>query len=954
MDFIMKLMKKISGMSIFMLLVVFSLNAATSWSFLDVQRMGAQKFIKANPQYNGKEVVIMILDTGVDMGVPGLTKLPDGAVKVIDAQDFSGEGDVFFEEAKKGAEGEEKYLTDDNGLRLYGYDKLAHSPRDSVYYIGVFDEERFKNSSTPDINNNDKTNDRFGLIVMETEQGWLAYVDLDGDANLDDEQPLWNYKEKLQTFEFRGRDAKHNKKLLTFALNIFADDKKVNFHFDGSSHGTHVAGIAAGYRINGQEGFNGIAPGAKIISLKIGDCRLAGGATTTGSMIEAYEYGVEFAKKYQGPVVFNMSFGIGSEIEGQADMDLLLDDMLAENEDLVFCTSAGNEGPGISTVGLPAAARRLLTVGALNTKETARDLYRANMDEDKLFVFSSRGGEVNKPDIVTPGGASSTTPPFNTGDSKWGTSMASPQAAGAVALIMSAAYQQKPALPINGAIIKKAIKNAAKPLKNYLPLEQGSGVIQIPKAFEFYKKYIKEKEQEKLLGYEISTVSPAYPSENGQAAYWRFGDYAPDKKEKQRFYIDPVFPNRLNADQRNSFYRAFTLKTTASWIKLNQSSAYIKGEKAAVVDLYYDRDKMKKPGLYSGKVIAYRKGSAQAEDKEFELLCTIVKPLLFSEANGYKWNSGKLKIDKGNVRRLFFDVPLKATAATIKINTVQSEYANIRGYLYDPEGRETEHYLRLNSKNQKQFTIRLEGNDLERGTYELDVYADFRTEEDSFVQVSIMFSALEVKPAVISKVRVKNDGESSGSFTVLNHYDKKLSCRLSGNIHGLQKKHHIDDDSEKYQYTFNVSDAHKQVVFELEMDKEVFNYFTDFAVNIKDYSGKALLTDGLSYRKIKIIFVPPQSGDYILELIPAFAEHEARNWRAELTESLYFFKRLPISGSSETYYPRVQKKTNFRIKGALPVAADGYHLFGEIYLDSRDVNRFRTTIPVRLYTGMKN
>ncbi|HHJ52515.1 MAG TPA: hypothetical protein ENJ89_04920, partial [Caldithrix abyssi] len=379
---------------------------AQSFNFLDIEKTGAAEFIRKHPSYNGKGVVILVLDTGVDMGTPGLTSLPDGSPKVIDAQDFSGEGDVALEKATTGTDQEGRYLQNEDGFRLHGLDRLTEAPQDSLYYIGVLDEERFKNSVIPDINNNGRQDDRFGVAVFKGSEGWQAYVDLDGDGDIGDEKPLWNYKQKLQAFHFRSSDGKESRPLATFALNIFPDEKRVNFHYDGSSHGTHVAGIAAGYRIDGQEGYNGMAPGAKVISLKIGDCRLAGGATTTGSMLKAYEYGIEFAKHYDGPVVFNMSFGIGSEIEGLADMDLMLNDFLEENENLVFCISAGNEGPGISTVGLPTAASRVLSVGAMNTARTARDLYGANVNRDLIFVFSSRGGEINKPDIIAPGGAS--------------------------------------------------------------------------------------------------------------------------------------------------------------------------------------------------------------------------------------------------------------------------------------------------------------------------------------------------------------------------------------------------------------------------------------------------------------------------------------------------------------------------------------------------------------------
>lgn len=926
---------------------------AVDWPFLDTKRMGAADFIKQNPSFNGKDAVIIILDTGVDMGVPGLTALPDGSPKVIDAQDFSGEGDVTFSKADTGSENNERYLANEEGDKIFGYNKIAFQPLDSVYYMGVLEEDRFKNTVLPDINNNGNQNERFAFIVFRSSEGWIAYVDLDADGNINDETPLWNYKEKLQSFSFRGRNKELERNLATFAINIFPEEKRINFHYDGSSHGTHVAGIAAGYKINGQEGLNGIAPGAKIISLKIGDCSLSGGATTTGSMISAYEYGIEFAKKYKGPVVFNMSFGIGSEIEGHSAMDLTLDDFLTENEKLVFVTSAGNEGPGISTVGLPAASKFIISVGALNNKETANNLYGAHLSSDKIFVFSSRGGELNKPDVLAPGGASSTVPPYSSRDVKWGTSMASPQATGAAALVLSAAWQKK--LPISGAVLKKALKNSAQLLPAYLPLEQGSGVINIPKAFDLYKKLINEKDSRSIAGYDISTISPIYETEDGQAAYWRFGSYMPDKEHKQRFYINPVFTKKIDADARHNFYRGFTLKSGASWLKLNKKNTYIKGTNPALVDVYFDRSKMKKPGLYNAKINAFRKdgllGSATNKNKEFELMCTAVVPVVFNEQNGFRWNSKETTLKPGSVKRFFFDVPLKASAATMTLNTVKGRYANLRAYLYDPQGRE-QHGLRINSEGKKSNTVFLKSAELERGSWELDVYADFRNEQSSQFELSVSFSGLAFEPSVIKKVRIENGSEPEGRINVLNNYNNLAKCRISGAIMGIQRSRHISDDNDRYESSFSVDKTCERVRFDIELDAETYNLFTDFAINIKDYSGKTLHADGLSYRKHSFTFIPPHAGDYLIEFVPAFASHSAKEWELTLKESYFYLNKISIDGGYEEFYPRVRKEVRFTVNGQIPAAPQGFYLFGELWLDSSGVYKSRTVVPLKLRTGI--
>ncbi len=74
--------------------VVPSGNAQTEWTQLSLSTCKVDEFLASQTNSDGRGVVIAVLDTGVDPSIPGLTKTPDGGVKVIDLQDFTGQGDI--------------------------------------------------------------------------------------------------------------------------------------------------------------------------------------------------------------------------------------------------------------------------------------------------------------------------------------------------------------------------------------------------------------------------------------------------------------------------------------------------------------------------------------------------------------------------------------------------------------------------------------------------------------------------------------------------------------------------------------------------------------------------------------------------------------------------------------------------------------------------------------------
>src|SRR5690606_7719282 len=63
-----------------------------------------------------------------------------------------------------------------------------------------------------------------------------------------------------------------------------------------------------------------------------------------------------------------------------------------------------------------------------------------------------------------------------------GTSMASPNAAGAVALLVSAARQQE--ISYTPYSIRRALQNTARPIADAAPFEQGPGLMQVDQALE--------------------------------------------------------------------------------------------------------------------------------------------------------------------------------------------------------------------------------------------------------------------------------------------------------------------------------------------------------------------------------------------------------------------------------------------------------------------------------------
>jgi hypothetical protein len=178
---------------------------------------------------------------------------------------------------------------------------------------------------------------------------------------------------------------------------------------DPGGHGTHVAGII-GARLNNGRGIAGGAPSVRIMPVRVLDAHGSGVASDVAE-------GIIWAADH-GARVINVSLGGGPSPGMQAAMQY------ANAKRAVVVAAAGNGYQSGNTPTYPAAYPEAIAVASVN-------------DSLGHSSFSNTGSYV---DIAAPGEMILSTYGDNTHDYQWmsGTSMATPYAAAAAALIVSA------------------------------------------------------------------------------------------------------------------------------------------------------------------------------------------------------------------------------------------------------------------------------------------------------------------------------------------------------------------------------------------------------------------------------------------------------------------------------------------------------------------------------------
>ncbi|KAL8049656.1 hypothetical protein ABFX02_06G033300 [Erythranthe guttata] len=399
-------------------------------------------------------------------------------------------------------------------------------------------------------------------VVWHDGEVWRAALDT---QSLEDEPergklaeflPLTNYRLERKYGIFSKLDA------CTCVLNIYNEGNILSIVTDSSPHGTHVAGITSAYHSK-EPLLNGVAPGAQLISCKIGDSRLGSMETGTGlvrALIAAVDHKCD---------LINMSYGEPSLLPDYGRFVDLVNEVVNKHR-LIFISSAGNNGPALSTVGAPGGTTSsIIGVGAYVSPAMAAGAHTLveAPPEGLEYTWSSRGPTVDGDlgvSISAAGGAMAPVPTWTLQHRMFmnGTSMSSPCACGGVALLLSAMKAEH--LPVSPYSVREALENTCIPVGGSPEdkLSAGQGLMQVDKAYD----YIQKLHAVPSVRYQIKITQSGKSAPTSRGIYLREADFC-QRSTEWTVKVEPKFhDDASNLEQLVPFEECIKLHSTGEGV----------------------------------------------------------------------------------------------------------------------------------------------------------------------------------------------------------------------------------------------------------------------------------------------------------------------------------------------------------------------------------------------------
>ena len=143
-------------------------QVAHAHGWMALASTGVDRLLRAHPEYDGRGVLIGILDTGIDPGVPGLATTSTGSPKLLDLRDFSGEGAVALSPVTP--RGDSVTV---GGRTLGGFGRVAALSTAGPYFGGTIAEIPLGAPPAADLNGNGAVRDTLPVVVARATDGWV-------------------------------------------------------------------------------------------------------------------------------------------------------------------------------------------------------------------------------------------------------------------------------------------------------------------------------------------------------------------------------------------------------------------------------------------------------------------------------------------------------------------------------------------------------------------------------------------------------------------------------------------------------------------------------------------------------------------------------------------------------------------------------------------------------------
>jgi hypothetical protein len=620
--------------------------------YMPTRDTGAAQFVNEHPGYDGRGVTIGILDLGVDLDHPSLNTTSTGARKIVDWVTYT---DPF-------TDGDPTWRFFTGTVNVVGGTFTAFSGtytgvgEDGTYRFARMREDLLGAGSEygiacgSDLNRNGACGDFFVMLWRTSDN--KVWTDSDNDHSFADESAMTDYKVNYDVGYFGHDDpATPVRESVPFVIQTDLPDLAVNVGIVSGAHGSHVAGIAAGNHLFGGE-MSGAAPGAKIVSVRV--CLFVAGCTSH-ALIEGMIYAIET----DHVDVVNMSIGGLPALNDGNNTRAILYNRLIEDNNAEMFISAGNSGPGENTIGDPAVATKVMAVGAYIHKDTwQRDYGSDSTFLDNLHPFSSRGPAEDgalKPQIVAPGAAVSSVPTWQNGQPVTGTyilppgygmfngtSMAAPQAAGAAALLISAAKQQQAGMFWRAAQLRMAMNSTARYLDRYSAADQGNGLIDVGQAWNLLRTNLKPVNITSRVA--VHTLLSDFLAEPGFGP----GIYDREGVTVGQPYVRTYTFTRTSGSTRPVLYHLRWVGNDGTFS--SQNNLLLRRNVPTTLAVSVNPSTS---GIHSAIL---RLDNSSSDGIEYETMNTVIAPEQLTAANGYSVTKSGL-IGRNQVLRYFFLVP---------------------------------------------------------------------------------------------------------------------------------------------------------------------------------------------------------------------------------------------------------------------------------------------------------